>query len=54
MVGASVRLNNFHAFLLTQFSKYLSYICPYVSVDYLSTIFRRKYNMVLTSPFGMF
>lgn len=46
MVNTYCSLKQFYTFYLTQMLQNLHYIFPYLSVHYLSTVFRDKHNMV--------
>ena len=54
MIWTRLCLNNFYSLLLTQFSQYDAFILFDCTIYLHPAIFRRKYNMVLTSPGCMF
>ena len=51
MIRTQLRLDYFYSLLIAQLSYDLSYVAFDLSVDYLSPILRRKYYVVMTSPF---
>ena len=51
MVWTRFRFDDLHTFLLTQLSQDLPYILFDLPIYHHSTIFRRKYYMIQTSPF---
>ena len=50
MIFACFRFYNFHVFLFTQFSKYLSDFCLQFPIYNLSPILWRKHDMVFAIP----
>ncbi len=53
MVRACFSFYDFNLFLLTQFSKYYSYVCFYLAIYLFAAIFRCKNYVILASPLRM-
>ena len=53
MVWHALRFQYFDSFSTAQISQYFSHICFYIFIDYLSSIFWCKYDMILAFPFCM-
>lgn len=46
MVNTYCSLKQYYPFYLTQVLQYFYYIFPHLSIHYLSTVFRNKYNVI--------
>ncbi len=50
VIGTSLGLQNFYFFQIAQLTQDFSYVSFDLSIDYLTTIFRRKYYVILAFP----
>ena len=50
VVWTSLRIQYFYLFQIAQLTQNFSYVFFDLSIDYLTTIFGRKYNVILAFP----